>query len=178
MFWPRISLRRHRDNLMPIEEKKQSAEHRIAVFPGTFDPVTNGHLDIIRRGAALFDRLVIGIGDNPEKDPLFSLEKRLETMREAIADIERVTVKSYTGLTVDFAASENASVILRGIRDSGDFHFESRSAVTNRELADIETLFMITSGRYSHISSTLIRQVIAEGGEIAPFVPPAVLRHL
>ncbi len=173
-----LSPRCHSDNLMPTEEKKQKAENRIAVFPGTFDPVTNGHLDIIRRGAALFDRLVIGIGDNPEKNPLFSIEQRLDTMREAVADIECVTVKSYAGLTVDFAAAENAPVILRGIRDSGDFHFESRAAVTNRELADIETLFMITSGKYSHISSTLIRQVIAEGGEIASLVPPAVLRHL
>jgi len=150
----------------------------VAVFPGTFDPVNNGHLDVIRRSSKIFDRLVVGVGINPEKVPLFSLEKRIEMLREAVTDMQNVDVESYDLLTSDFARSVGASVIIRGIRDSNDFHCESKAAAANREISGIETVFLVTSAGFSHISSTLVRQVASHGGDISSMVPPAVLRRI
>jgi pantetheine-phosphate adenylyltransferase len=152
---------------------------RIAIFPGTFDPITNGHIDVIRRGAVLFDELVVGVGDNPEKSvALIDQNDRMQIISSVISDIPNVIVKAFSGLTVDFARDMGACVILRGIRDQTDFHFESRAALTNKQVAGIETVFIMTSGEYAFISSTLIRQIASSGRDVSGLVPPQVLPYL
>ncbi len=139
---------------------------RIALFPGTFDPITNGHLDVIRRGCDIFDHLVVAIGQNPTKKELFSLEERIE-MIESLLKVEAPSVKveTYKGLTVDYAKSIGASVILRGLRNVSDLSYEFQLALTNRAVADIETVFVMSGENYGFTSSTLIKQ-IAAGGNI------------
>jgi len=155
-----------------------SESNRLAVFPGTFDPITNGHLDVIRRGAKLFDQLVVAVGNNPEKTPLLDAETRVEIIKQATAGIEAVTVEMYSGLTVDFAASVSATAILRGIRDSADLHYEYGAALTNRVVAGVETVFVIPSTEHAFTSSSLIKQIVSMGGDVSAMVPPAVLPHL
>ena len=151
---------------------------RLAVFPGAFDPITNGHLDIIKRGAALFDELVVAVGNNPAKTSLLEPETRVEIIREVTADMPGVRVDMFSGLTVDFAASVDAAAILRGIRDSSDLHFEYDVALTNRVVAGIETVFVIPSTEHAFTSSSLIKQIARMGGDVSAMVPPAVLPHL
>jgi len=150
------------------------AEHKrqVAVFPGTFDPITNGHLDVIVRGARLFDELIVAVGDNPQKSSLLPMERRVETVRRAVAGLPNVRVASYTGLTVDFARSLGAATILRGIRNSADLDFESQVAMTNRAVAGVETVFILTSPSCAFISSSLIRQIARMGADISSLVPP------
>jgi pantetheine-phosphate adenylyltransferase len=155
-----------------------SKANRLAVFPGTFDPITNGHLDIIQRGAKLFDELVVAVGNNPEKTSMLNAETRLEIIRQATEGIPNVRVEMFSGLTVDFAATVNAAAILRGIRDSSDLHFEYGVALTNRIVAGIETVFVIPSTEHAFTSSSLIRQIARMGGDVSAMVPPAVLPHL
>ncbi len=155
-----------------------SKSNRLAIFPGTFDPVTNGHIDVIQRGAKLFDQLVIGVGVNPEKAPMLDAETRVEIIRQATADIDGVTVETFSGLTVDFAASVSAIAILRGIRDSADLHYEYGAALTNRVVAGIETVFVIPSTEHAFTSSSLIKQIVSMGGDVSAMVPPAVLPYL
>lgn len=138
---------------------------RIGLFPGTFDPVTNGHLDVIRRGVALFDTLIVAVGHNPAKRELFTVPERVEIIRELLNDERNVQVQAYEGLTVDFARSVGATAILRGLRNVTDLNFEFQLALTNRAVADIETIFIMTGEVYAFTSSTLIKQ-IASGGEI------------
>jgi pantetheine-phosphate adenylyltransferase len=146
-----------------------------AVYPGTFDPVTYGHLDVIRRGARLFEELVVAVSEHPEKHPLFGVKDRAEMVREAAADIPNVRVETFTGLAVDFVRSSGASVILRGIRTVSDFEYEFQMALTNRQLADdVETLFVMSDQLYAHFSARLIREVAARGSDISLFVPPSV----
>ena len=148
---------------------------RIAVYPGTFDPLTNGHVDIIMRGARIFDRIVIGVLNNREKTPLFTVEERVDTVREVFADERKVEVASFDGLLVEFARQESASVIVRGLRAISDFEFEFQMALMNRRLSpQIETVFMMPAEAYTYISSRLIREIFALGGPIAGLVPPAV----
>ncbi|MBN1554125.1 MAG: pantetheine-phosphate adenylyltransferase [Phycisphaerae bacterium] len=151
---------------------------RVAVFPGTFDPVTNGHLDVIQRGVKLFDELIVAVGENPEKHAMLSQAQRVDILREVTADLPAVRVEPYEGLTVDFARSVGAAAILRGIRNSSDLQFEFQTALTNRVVADVETVFIMTSTQYAFTSSSLIRQVAAMGGDVSALVPPEVLGHI
>jgi len=151
---------------------------RLAVFPGTFDPITNGHLDIIRRGAKVFDELVVAVGDNPEKAALLDQGERAQIIREVLANVPNVRVETFSGLTVDFAAKMGAAAILRGIRNTADLQFECRVALTNRAVAGIETVFVVTGSEHAFTSSNLIRQIAQMGGDVSAMVPPAVLPHL
>ncbi|MBN1943442.1 MAG: pantetheine-phosphate adenylyltransferase [Phycisphaerae bacterium] len=161
-----------------MSKKSPSDNRRVAVFPGTFDPVTNGHLDVIQRGVKLFDELIIAVGDNPEKQAMLPQPERVELLREVTAELPSVRVTPYQGLTVDFARSVGATAILRGIRNSSDLQFEFQTALTNRVVADVETVFIMTSTQYAFTSSSLIRQVAAMGGDVSALVPVEVLRHI
>ena len=145
-----------------------------AVFPGSFDPITLGHYDIIQRGISLFDELVIAIGENAEKSYMFSLEQRMAFIREAFRDEPRISVRSYSGLTVEFCRSVDAGFILRGLRNPADFEFEKAIAHTNRKLSEIETVFLLTSSGKSYISSSIVRDVIRNGGDVSGLVPDTV----
>jgi pantetheine-phosphate adenylyltransferase len=148
---------------------------RICLFPGTFDPITLGHVDIIERAVSLFDKLIIGVGINSSKQPMFSIEQRTRWISEIFAHDPRVVVTGYEGLTVDFCKQVNANYILRGIRYISDFEYEKAIADMNRMLApEIETLFLTCSPQYSTISSTLVRDVIRNGGKAAMFLPKEV----
>lgn len=147
---------------------------RRAIFPGSFDPLTLGHADIIRRGITLFDELIIAIGVNAEKKYMFSLEERMRFVTEAFADEPKIKVVTYQGLTVDFCKKVNANFILRGLRNPADFEFEKAIAHTNRKLSEIETVFLLTSSGKSYISSSIVRDVIRHGGDYSGLVPPSV----
>ena len=143
-----------------------------AVYPGTFDPMTKGHLDIIQRASKLFDKLYIGVLHNSEKTPLFSVEERVTILSEATKDIENVEVCSFKGLSVDFAREKNAKVIVRGLRLITDFEYEMQMAQTNRKLApDVDTTFLFTSLHYSYLSSTIVKEVARFGVDVHEFVP-------
>jgi pantetheine-phosphate adenylyltransferase len=139
---------------------------RIGVFPGQFDPITNGHLDVIHRGIVLFDELIVAVGNNPEKRDLFTLDERTEMIRELLGDTPGVRVEKYTGLTVDFVRRANATAILRGIRDVSDLRYEFQLALANRTVGGVETVFIMTGEQYALTSSSLIRQVVALGGDL------------
>src|SRR6476646_2248891 len=142
------------------------AARRIGVFPGQFDPITNGHLDVIRRGKSLFDELIVAVGINPDKRELFSLDERVGLIRSLIGDLSGVHVEKYAGLTVDFVRSAKATAILRGIRDVSDLRYEFQLALANRAVGGVETAFIMTGDQYALTSSSLIRQVVALGGDI------------
>jgi pantetheine-phosphate adenylyltransferase len=139
---------------------------RIGVFPGQFDPITNGHLDVIHRGVVLFDELVVAVGNNPEKRDLFNLDERLEIIRELLGNTPGVRAEKYSGLTVDFVRRCNATAILRGIRDVSDLRYEFQLALANRTVGAVETVFIMTGEQYALTSSSLIRQVVALGGDL------------
>ena len=149
---------------------------RVAVFPGSFDPITNAHLDVARRAAELFDRLVIGVLNNPRKDPLFSVEERVELIRACVADLgSHVTIDGFDGLTVDFARRQGAGFIVRGLRAVSDFEAELQMALTNRKLApDVDTTFLMTALEFGYVSSTLAKEVVRFGGDVSPMVPDLV----
>jgi pantetheine-phosphate adenylyltransferase len=148
---------------------------RIAVFPGTFDPITRGHEDIVRRAADIFDRVIIAMGRNTKKQSLFPLEERLAWIREIFKDDPRIEVDTYDELTVEYCRRKGATFIVRGLRSSGDFEYEAHLAQVNRKLdSSVETIFIITSPELSNISSTVVRDIIIYGGDYTPFVPPAV----
>ena len=151
-----------------------------AIFPGSFDPITNGHLDVIDRGMRLFDELVIAVGRSPVKNQLFTPEERVEMIREIIRDrqMKGVTVESFEGLTVEYAAKRKADVILRGLRSLTDVQYEFQLAMTNRAVAGIETVFIMTSEKYGFTSSTLIREVASLGGDLSNLIPENVYKRL
>jgi pantetheine-phosphate adenylyltransferase len=152
---------------------------RIAVYPGSFDPLTNGHVDIIRRGARLFDRIVVAILVNEQKTPLFTTDERLEMVREAFAGDDAVEVDTFDGLLVDFVRRRGASAIVRGLRAVSDFEYEFQMALMNRRLDEhVETVFMMPAAEYSYISSRLVKEVAMLGGSVGGLVPPAVERRL
>jgi pantetheine-phosphate adenylyltransferase len=151
---------------------------RIAVFPGTFDPITNGHLDVIERGRHLFDELVVAVGHNPEKHHLFTQAERADTIRELVADMPNVRVETFGGLTVHYARRIGAAAILRGIRNSSDLQFEFQVALTNRVVAGVETVFIMTKVQYAFTSSSLIKQVAQMGGDVSALVPETVVRRM
>ena len=145
-----------------------------AIFPGSFDPITNGHYDIIKRGVSLFDEIIVAIGVNAEKKYMFSLEERKHFIEEAFKDEPKVKVITYSGLTIDLCKKENAEFILRGLRNLADFEFEKAVAHTNRSLSKIETVFLLTAAGTSYISSSIVRDVLRNGGDISKLVPEAV----
>ncbi len=149
-----------------------------AIFPGTFDPITNGHLDVIERGQKLFDELIVAVGTSPIKNPLFKPKERVEMISEIVKDMPRVSVESFDGLTVEYAVKKQADVILRGMRSLTDVQYEFKLAMTNRAVAGIETIFVMTSAEYGFTSSTLIREVAVLGGDISNLVPKVVYDRL
>jgi len=149
-----------------------------ALFPGSFDPITNGHLDVINRGMKLFDELIIAVGRSPVKNQLFTPKERVEMIAELVADMPGVSVESFDGLTVEYAAKKKADVILRGLRSLTDVQYEFQLAMTNRAVAGIETVFVMTSEQYGFTSSTLIRQVATLGGNLSKLIPENVRNRL
>ena len=147
---------------------------RRALFPGSFDPITKGHEDIIIRGLNLFDEIVIGVGINSEKKYMFSLEERLSFINTCFEHNTRISVAAYDGLTIDFCREIEAEFILRGVRNNGDFEFEKAIARTNRHLSDIETVFLLTSAETSYISSSIVRELIRNDGDYSTFIPPQI----
>lgn len=145
-----------------------------AVFPGSFDPITLGHVDIIERGVTLFDELIIAIGVNADKKYMFSLEERKRFIEETFKHEPRIKVMTYSGLTVNFCRNQSANFILRGLRNPGDFEFEKAIAHTNRKLSEIETVFLLTSSGKSYISSSIVRDVARNDGDYTSLVPKAV----
>ena len=153
--------------------------NRAAVCAGTFDPITMGHLDVIERAARIFPRVVIAVAENTGKNPLFSLEERMELVRETTAHLSGIEVKSFHGLLVDFAESVGVRVIVRGLRAFSDFEYEFQMALTNRKLdPSIETIFLMPKQDYSYISSSNVREVANLGGDTSQFVPPPVQEAL
>ena len=150
-----------------------------AIYPGSFDPITNGHLDMIERGSRLFDRLIVSILRNESKEPLFTVEERMEMLREVVDVYPNVEVGSFHGLLVDHAMAQNATAILRGIRAISDYEYELQMALMNRRLQpEIETVFMMSGEAYSFISSRIVKEVFGLGGNISGLVPPSVESRL
>lgn len=153
--------------------------HSHAVFPGTFDPITLGHLDVIRRGVSLFEKVTVAVAAHTGKSEVFTLEERLELVRDAVAPFERVEVAPLSGLLVDGMRDLGANVVLRGVRSAADLEYERPMALANRALsAEIETVFLIPSAELGHVSSTLVRQIAQLGGDTSSFVPPDVAARL
>jgi pantetheine-phosphate adenylyltransferase len=151
----------------------------IAIYPGSFDPPTNGHLDLIERGSKIFDELVVAILRNPDKDPLFSLNERRNMLEDLTREFRNVRVDTFDGLTVDYAGKVNANAVLRGIRALSDYEYELQMALMNRKLAPhLETVFMMPAEQYSYLSSRLVREVARLGGSIKDLVPEAVEQRL
>jgi pantetheine-phosphate adenylyltransferase len=147
---------------------------KIAIFPGSFDPITLGHFDLIKRSIPLFDKIIVAIGVNADKKYIFSLEDRLRFIEESFAEDPSISVVVYTGLTIDLCKKMKAQFILRGLRNPADFEFEKAIAHTNRKLSKIETVFLLTASSTSYISSSIVRDVLRNGGEYELLVPPAV----
>ena len=152
---------------------------RIAVYPGSFDPLTNGHVDIILRGARLFDRIIVAVLTNAEKTPLFSVDERLAIIRETFKDTVNVEADRFSGLLIDYARDKKASVIVRGLRAVSDFEYEMQMALMNRHLQPaVETVFMMPAEQYTYVSSRLIKEVVALGGDVTGLVPAGVEARL
>ncbi len=152
---------------------------RIGIYPGTFDPITRGHLDIIERGLRLFDTLIVAVASNPGKAPLFDINERLEIIGREIRKYKNVRLESFDCLLIDYVKRKKASTVLRGLRVMSDFEYEFQMALTNRKLAPgIETVFMMTSEHYATVSSRLIKEIARLGGDVSEFVSPAVARRL
>jgi pantetheine-phosphate adenylyltransferase len=150
-----------------------------ALYPGTFDPPTNGHVDLITRGARLFDHLTVAVLVNPVKNPLFTVEERVEMLTEAASSLDNVSVATFNGLMVEFARQQGVSAVLRGIRAISDYEYEFQMALMNRRLApEIETVFLQPAGRYSFVSSRMLKEVFSFGGDVSGLVPPNVLKRL
>jgi pantetheine-phosphate adenylyltransferase len=154
-------------------------QKRSAVYPGTFDPITNGHQDLVRRAASVFDRVVVAIAANPNKAPMFPLEMRVDMARRVLSDLPNVVVAGYSGLTVDFAREQGAHVVVRGLRAVSDFEFEFQLANMSRHLApEVEHVFLTPTEHFTFISSTLVREIATLGGDVSEFVHPLVAAEL
>jgi len=150
-----------------------------AIYPGSFDPVTNGHIDLIKRASRIFENVIVAVADNSRKSPLFTIEERMDMVRQAVAGMKNITVESFDGLMVDYARRKKINVIIRGLRMISDFEYEFQMALTNRRLADtIETVFLMPSENYSYVSSTLLKEAASLGGDISAFVPDTVQKRL
>jgi pantetheine-phosphate adenylyltransferase len=156
-----------------------TGQYRVAVYTGSFDPFHLGHENVVRRAVRIVDRVVIGVGDNPDKAPIFTAEERVEMIRQVIKDLPTVAVKAYAGLSVRFAREQNAAVVLRGIRALSDIEYEFTMTLSNASLdPGLETVFLMAQKEYSHLSSSLIRQIARFGGDLEGFVPPAIQERL
>ena len=152
---------------------------KIAIYPGSFDPITNGHLDLIQRGLKIFDEIIVAIAVNPVKQPLFSIEERVDLIREVLQDQPRVRIDHFTGLLVDFVRRQNTNVILRGLRAVSDFDYEFQLALMNRRLApEIETIFLMTSLKWVFLSSSILKEAVSLGGVVEDIVPLVVFQRL
>ena len=152
---------------------------RRAVYPGSFDPVTNGHLDVIERARKLFDEVIVAVAHNDEKQALFSLEERLQFLRYSIGKIDMVRIAQFDGLLVEFATAQKASAVIRGLRAVSDFEFEFQMALMNRKLeAGVETIFLMPKEEYTYLSSRIIKEIARLGGDVSSFVPPVVSKAL
>jgi len=152
---------------------------KIVLYPGTFDPITNGHLDLIQRAARLFDQVIVSIAESEGKNPMFNVKTRVELIKSVVQDIDNVEVCGFSGLLVDFAKKKKANALLRGLRAVSDFEYEFQLALMNRRLApELESLFLTPAEQHSFISSTLVREVAELGGDVSEFVPQAVLDAL
>ena len=150
-----------------------------AIYPGTFDPITNGHTDLAQRACQLFEKVIIGIASNTKKQPLFTLEDRVDMVQQVLCDLPNIEVVGFEGLLVDFAHEQNAKVILRGLRAVSDFEYEFQLASMNRNLApDVESVFLTPAEQHSFISSTLVKEIATLGGDVSGFVHPVVSRRL
>jgi pantetheine-phosphate adenylyltransferase len=157
------------------------AVRKIGVFPGQFDPLTNGHLDVIKRGTTLFDELIVAVGVNPDKRELFTLEERVDVIGQLLKSVPGARVQSYTGLTADYVRKVKATAILRGIRDVSDLRYEFQLALANRAVGGVETVFIMTGDQYALTSSSLIRQIVSLGGDVnslKAIVPAIVVQKL
>lgn len=157
----------------------KSEENRTAIYPGSFDPITNGHLDIIHRGLEMFDRIIIAVALNPAKNSLFSTEERIDLIKQSVNHNSKIEVDTFEGLTVDYAQQRQAKVIVRGLRAMSDFEYEFQLALMNRRLSrEVQTVFMMTGYRWLYISSTIIKEAAKLGGEVAGLVPKPVEKAL
>ncbi|MCH5211143.1 MAG: pantetheine-phosphate adenylyltransferase [Oscillospiraceae bacterium] len=152
---------------------------RIAVYPGSFDPITNGHLDVIERASRVYDRIVVGVLSNANKKPLFSAEERVDMIKRVTGHLDNVEVDSFTGLLVDFAASKNATVIIKGLRTVADFEYEFQMALLNKALnPEFETMFMMTNSKYSYISSSMVKELAGFKGDLTGLVPCEIIEEI
>ena len=152
---------------------------RRAIYPGSFDPVTNGHLDVIERGRKLFDEVIVAVAYNEEKNALFSLDERLQLLEQSIGTVDNVRIAQFDGLLVDFAIAQNANAVIRGLRAVSDFEFEFQMALMNRKLETaVETIFLMPKEEYTYLSSRIIKEIARLAGDVSSFVPPAVVKAL
>jgi pantetheine-phosphate adenylyltransferase len=152
---------------------------RRAIYPGSFDPVTNGHLDIIERARKLFDEVIVAVAHNDEKEPVFSLSERLELLQETVGKIDNVRIAQFTGLLVEFAKAQKAGAVIRGLRAVSDFEFEFQMALMNRKLdAVVETIFLMPKEEYTYLSSSIVKEIARLGGDVSGFVPACVVKAL
>jgi len=151
----------------------------LAIYPGSFDPITNGHLDVLKTGAEIFDKVIIAVARNPQKDGFLSADERIELIKESVAGLKNVEVDSFEGLTINYARAKGAKVLIRGLRAVSDFEYEMQLSQTNRALDDsIKTVFLITRPKYNFISSSTVKEILCNGGDISKFVPDAVYKRL
>lgn len=157
----------------------EGAMKHIAVYAGTFDPVTNGHLDLVERSLRIFGELIVAVAANPKKNPLFPHQERIDMLRELTATYKNITIEGFNGLLIDYVRQKKATAIIRGLRAVSDFEFEMQIALTNRRLCNtIEAVFMMPNEAYSFITSTIVKEVASFGGDVSTFVPPIVLERL
>jgi len=161
------------------QKTDRSKKMKKALYPGTFDPVTNGHLDLIKRASLLFDRLVVAVADNPAKETLLTREERVSLLKDSVEGLKNVEVRHFSGLTAEYARKLKAMAIIRGLRVFSDFEYEFQMALMNRKLVpEVETVFLVPSEQYTYVSSSLIKDIATFGGNISGFVPPPVARKL
>lgn len=152
---------------------------RSAVYPGSFDPITYGHLDIIKRSSEIFDKVIVAVLNNPNKNPMFDLNERVEMIRQATADMDNIEIDCFSGLLIDYAKEKNVNVIVKGLRAVSDFEYEFQMALMNRKLdKNVETMFMMTNSQYSYLSSSLVKEVFKFGGRIDELVPEVVIEEM
>jgi pantetheine-phosphate adenylyltransferase len=162
-----------------MKKRTNTSGRRTVIYPGTFDPITFGHIDVIERASLLFDTVIVSVAGSTSKKTMFSINERIDMIKHSIKGIENVRVTSFNKLVVDYAKSQNACAIIRGLRAISDFEYEFQMALTNRKLAeDITTVFLMPNERFTYLNSTLVREIATFGGDVSPFVPKYVLKKL